>query len=44
MNGVPIYSTATASLSTSGIRTLQIGNDKQLPLAPYADNIEAILP
>jgi hypothetical protein len=41
MNGAPIYSTSTASLGTSGIRTIQIGNDKQLPFTLYADNIEA---
>jgi Big-like domain-containing protein/fibronectin type III domain protein len=44
MDGVSIYNTTTASLGTSGIRTLQIGNDKQLPFALYADNIEALLP
>jgi hypothetical protein len=41
--GVPLYSTATASLGPSGIRTLQIGDDKQLPFSLYADNIEAVL-
>jgi hypothetical protein len=41
MNGVSIYKTTTASLGTTGIRTIQIGNDKQLPFALYADNIEA---
>jgi hypothetical protein len=44
MDGVSIYSTATASLGTSGFRTLQIDNDKQLPFSLYADNIEAVLP
>jgi Big-like domain-containing protein len=44
IDGAPIYSAATASLGTSGIRTLQIGNDKQLPFSLYADNIEAVLP
>jgi len=41
MNGTSIYRTTTASLGTSGIRTIQIGNDKQLPFALYADNILA---
>jgi hypothetical protein len=41
MNGKSIYRTTTASLGTSGIRTIQIGNDKQLPFALYADNILA---
>ena len=41
MNGSVIYQTTTASLGTSGIRTIQIGNDKQLPFALYADNIVA---
>ena len=41
MNGVLIYRTTTASLGTSGVRTVQIGNDKQLPFALYADNLEA---
>jgi hypothetical protein len=41
MNGVSIYRTTTASLGTSGVRTVQIGNDKQLPFALYADNIVA---
>jgi hypothetical protein len=41
LNGVSIYSTNTASLGTSGIRTIQVGNDKQLPFALYADNIQA---
>jgi Bacterial Ig domain/Fibronectin type III domain len=41
MNGKSIYRTTTASLGTSGIRTIQIGNDKQLPFALYADNIQA---
>jgi len=41
MNGSLIYQTTTASLGTSGIRTIQIGNDKQLPFALYGDNIVA---
>jgi hypothetical protein len=41
MNGASIYATSTASLGTSGIRVVQVGNDKQLPFALYADNIEA---
>jgi hypothetical protein len=41
MNGASIYKTTTASLGTAGIRTIQVGNDKQLPFALYADNIEA---
>jgi hypothetical protein len=41
MNGASIYGTSTASLGTSGIRVVQVGNDKQLPFALYADNIEA---
>ena len=28
-------------LGTSGVRTIQIGNDKQLPFALYADDIQA---
>jgi hypothetical protein len=43
MNGVSIWHTATASLGTSGISTIQIGNDKQLPFTLYADNIDARL-
>jgi hypothetical protein len=41
MDGVSIYSTTTASIGTAGIRTLQVGNDKQLPFALFVDNIEA---
>jgi hypothetical protein len=41
MNGVSIYKSTTASIGTTGIRTIQIGNDKQLPFALYADNILA---
>jgi len=41
INGTSIYKTTTASLGTSGIRTIEIGNDKQLPFALYADNIQA---
>jgi hypothetical protein len=44
MDAVSIYRTTTASLGTVGLRTIQIGNDKQLPFALYADNIEARLP
>jgi hypothetical protein len=44
MDGVSIYRTTTASLGTAGLRTIQIGNDKQSPFALYADNIEARLP
>ena len=43
MDGASIYRTTTASLGTTGLRTIQIGNDKQLPFALYADNIEARL-
>ena len=43
MDGVSIYRTTTASLGTVGLRTIQIGNDKQLPFGLYADNIEARL-
>lgn len=41
VNGVSIYKTTTASLGTVGIRTIQIGNDKQLPFALFADQIDA---
>jgi hypothetical protein len=37
MSGTSIWRTTTASLGMSGIRTIQIGNDKQLPFALYAD-------
>jgi Bacterial Ig domain/Fibronectin type III domain len=43
MNGVSIYNSTTASLGTTGIRTIEIGNDKQLPFSLFADNIEARL-
>ena len=43
LNGVPIYRTSTASLGIAGIRTIQVGNDKQLPFALFADNIEGRL-
>ena len=42
MNGTSIYRSTTASLGTSGIRTIQIGNDKQLPFALYGANILAL--
>jgi hypothetical protein len=41
VNGVSIYKTTTASLGTAGTRTIQIGNDKQLPFALFADEIDA---
>lgn len=41
MNGSSIYSTTTASLGTAGVRTIQVGNDKQLPFALYTDNLRA---
>jgi hypothetical protein len=37
MSDTSIWRTTTASLGMSGIRTIQIGNDKQLPFALYAD-------
>jgi hypothetical protein len=43
MDGVSIFHTTTASLGTSGVRTIQIGNDKQLPFGLDADNLEARL-
>jgi phage gp37-like protein len=41
MSDTSIWRTTTASLGMSGIRTIQIGNDKQLPFALYTDNIQA---
>jgi hypothetical protein len=41
MNGTLIHRTTTASLGTSGLRTIQVGNDKQLPFSLYADTILA---
>jgi hypothetical protein len=41
MDGVSTYRTTPASRGTAGIRTLQVGNDKQLPFALLVDNIEA---
>ncbi len=43
MNGVNIYRSLVASLGTSGIRTIQVGNDKQLPFNLYVDNVQARL-
>jgi hypothetical protein len=40
-NGARIYSTTTASLGSSGVRTFLIGNDKQLSTDLFVDNIEA---
>jgi hypothetical protein len=44
MNGASIYSATGINLGTAGIRTIQVGNDKQLPFTLYADNIDARIP
>jgi hypothetical protein len=41
MDGLSIYSSSSASLGTAGVRTLQVGNDKQLPFSLYVDNVVA---